>query len=99
MRSPARTFGRPGETNPQEDSLPRSGLVMAGRIACMPRLLFAAFLLLAAMAAFSGSPAHAEKRVALVIGNSAYQHAVQLPNPVNDAKLMADTLRGLGFFV
>jgi tetratricopeptide (TPR) repeat protein len=62
-------------------------------------LLFAAFLLLAAISVLWGSPAHAEKRVALVIGNSAYQHAVQLANPVNDAKLMADTLRGLGFFV
>jgi len=41
--------------------------------------------------------AAAEKRVALVIGNSAYQHISRLENPVNDAKLMADTLRSLGF--
>ena len=33
------------------------------------------------------------KRVALVMGNSAYQHAVELPNPKNDAKLMSETLR------
>src|SRR3954452_8876799 len=39
------------------------------------------------------------KRVALVIGNSNYQHAVTLPNPVNDGKLMADTLRKAGFTV
>jgi uncharacterized caspase-like protein len=32
-----------------------------------------------------------------VIGNSAYQNVSQLDNPRNDAKLMADTLRGLGF--
>lgn len=40
-----------------------------------------------------------EKRVALVIGNSAYQSIPALPNPVNDAKLMAKTLSGLGFEV
>ena len=39
-----------------------------------------------------------EPRVALVIGNSAYQNA-PLANPVNDARLMAETLRGLGFDV
>ena len=39
-----------------------------------------------------------EKRVALVIGNSAYPGA-PLANPVNDAKDMADSLRRLGFSV
>ena len=42
-------------------------------------------------------PAAAEKRVALVIGNSAYQNITRLDNPHNDATLMADTLLGLGF--
>ncbi|WP_426422616.1 caspase family protein [Bradyrhizobium genosp. A] len=42
-------------------------------------------------------PALGGKRVALVIGNSAYQHAASLEAPASDAKLMADTLRGLGF--
>jgi uncharacterized caspase-like protein len=42
-------------------------------------------------------PAAAEKRVALVIGNSAYQNVARLNNPVNDARLIAETLRGLGF--
>jgi hypothetical protein len=37
-------------------------------------------------------------RVALVIGNSAYVGA-PLPNPVNDARAMAEVLRGLGFAV
>lgn len=37
-------------------------------------------------------------RVALVIGNSAYAGAPLL-NPANDARAMADTLRGLGFTV
>lgn len=39
------------------------------------------------------------KRVALVIGNSAYKHAVALPNPKGDAALMAETLRTAGFTV
>jgi len=42
-------------------------------------------------------PAHAEKRVALVIGNSAYKSVGWLENPKNDATLMAETLRSLGF--
>ena len=67
---------------------------MAGRIAFLSRCLAAAFSVIAAM----GS-AHAEKRVALVIGNSAYQYARVLANPANDARLMADTLTSLGFFV
>jgi uncharacterized caspase-like protein len=40
-----------------------------------------------------------EKRVALVIGNSAYVNAPPLKNPVNDAQDMAQTLRGLSFDV
>ena len=40
--------------------------------------------------------AHAERRIALVVGNSGYQHA-RLANPSNDAQLMADTLKRLGF--
>jgi TPR repeat protein len=43
------------------------------------------------------SPALAERRVALVIGNSAYQNITRLENPSNDASLMAETLKGLGF--
>jgi hypothetical protein len=42
-------------------------------------------------------PAYADKRVALVVGNSAYVNVPRLANPANDARLMADTLRGLGF--
>ena len=42
-------------------------------------------------------PAHADKHVALVIGNSAYRSVPRLDNPKNDAALMAETLRSLGF--
>ena len=38
-----------------------------------------------------------EKRVALVIGNAAYKNVPPLSNPPNDARLMAQTLTGLGF--
>ncbi|WP_292503595.1 caspase family protein [Mesorhizobium sp.] len=37
--------------------------------------------------------------MALVIGNSKYVHAVALPNPANDAHLIASTLRNAGFQV
>src|SRR6202012_4620585 len=68
---------------------------MTGRTGIVSRLMVAAFLLCAGMS----SAAHAEKRVALVIGNSAYRAVPALPNPAADAKLMSDTLLSLGFFV
>lgn len=40
-----------------------------------------------------------QKRVALVIGNSAYQNVAPLRNASNDAKLMTDVLKDLGFEV
>src|SRR5882757_3916106 len=49
------------------------------------------------LALFFVSPAVAEKRVALVVGNSAYQNVSRLQNPKNDAQLVADTLPRLGF--
>jgi formylglycine-generating enzyme required for sulfatase activity len=45
------------------------------------------------------APALAEKRVALVIGNSAYKHAPALANPRNDAEGIATSLRRLKFDV
>ena len=45
------------------------------------------------------APAAAEKRVALVIGNSAYQHTPALKNPSNDATDFAAALRQLDFDV
>jgi hypothetical protein len=46
---------------------------------------------------FSCTPALAEKRVALVIGNSGYDKVARLANPANDAALMAETLKAVGF--
>ncbi|MET3845735.1 caspase family protein [Bradyrhizobium sp. OAE829] len=56
---------------------------------------FAAWALLLSLV--STAPAAAEKRIALVVGNSAYQNVPRLDNPRNDAALMANTLAGLGF--
>src|SRR5450631_2839776 len=44
-------------------------------------------------------PALAEKRVALVIGNSAYENVARLDNPANDAIAMTATLKEAGFDV
>jgi hypothetical protein len=44
-------------------------------------------------------PASAEKRVALVIGNSNYRSVPALPNPGNDAAALAAALKGAGFDV
>jgi uncharacterized caspase-like protein len=41
--------------------------------------------------------AHADKRVALVIGNADYQKADKLANPLTDARGMRDALGKLGF--
>jgi tetratricopeptide (TPR) repeat protein len=39
------------------------------------------------------------RRVALVIGNGAYQHVTALPNPASDARSIAKNLRDIGFDV
>lgn len=57
---------------------------------------FAAGLLLAA-AHLVGSPALAEKRVALVIGNGTYRNAPLLLNPRNDANDVTAALKRSGF--
>lgn len=54
-------------------------------------------LLCAAMSFLAVVPANAEKRVALVVGNSVYRNIPRLSNPANDATLIAETLRTLGF--
>jgi hypothetical protein len=48
------------------------------------------------LALWGPAEAQTEKRVALVIGNAAYQHVPRLDNPLTDARLMAETLRALG---
>jgi tetratricopeptide (TPR) repeat protein len=45
----------------------------------------------------AASKAPAERRIALVIGNSAYKSVAALPNPDRDADALAEVLRGIGF--
>jgi len=59
---------------------------------CRWALAAATFLLVS-------GPALAEKRVALVLGNSAYKNVAPLANPVNDSARMASTLKDAGFDV
>ena len=50
-----------------------------------------------ALLVVTAEPASAEKRIALVVGNSAYKNITPLDNPSKDASLMAETLSSLGF--
>lgn len=59
------------------------------------RVVIVAILALLALSA----PAAADKRVALVMGNGAYQKVPALENPPNDAKAIAAALGRLGFDV
>jgi len=61
------------------------------------RFLIAAMSLAAFV--FTSNAALADKRVAFVVGNSAYKNVPQLPNPAIDARSMARVLRNVGFEV
>jgi uncharacterized caspase-like protein len=68
-------------------------MMMSGSLKlCRWALAAAAFLLVS-------GPAFAEKRVALVVGNSAYRNVAPLANPVNDSAKIASTLKDAGFDV
>jgi formylglycine-generating enzyme required for sulfatase activity len=56
-------------------------------------------LFTAHLVALSSPTARADARVALVIGNGAYQHLPHLNNPPNDARDLADALKKLDFDV
>ncbi len=56
-------------------------------------------LVLAAALLLVAHPALADKRVALIIGNSAYQNVPPLANPVNDGAVMTTTFKNAGFDV
>ncbi|MGY8706206.1 caspase family protein [Bradyrhizobium sp. 18BD] len=47
----------------------------------------------------SPAPAVRGTRMALIIGNGAYAHVKALPNPPNDARAVAKSLRDIGFTV
>jgi len=64
----------------------------------LPALLLVAGLLVASGWACAQAQEN-QHRVALVIGNASYVHVERLANSGHDAKLVADTLRHLGFTV
>ncbi|RUU93761.1 peptidase c14 caspase catalytic subunit p20 [Mesorhizobium sp. M7A.F.Ca.MR.176.00.0.0] len=67
-------------------------------IACCGGLFRAAGLAALALL-LTVTAASAERRIALVLGNSQYQHAAPLANPVRDAQAMAERLKKLDFEV
>jgi hypothetical protein len=67
-------------------------------VALLMRAVWAIFLAVWSIWLFS-QPALAEKRVALVMGNSAYQNVNRLANPTNDSEAMSAILKKAGFDV
>jgi outer membrane protein assembly factor BamD (BamD/ComL family) len=59
----------------------------------------AALAVAAVLVAVSTDPALADKRVALVIGNSSYQNVAKLPNPARDAQAIFEKFKAAGFDV
>ncbi|HKD28621.1 MAG TPA: caspase family protein [Xanthobacteraceae bacterium] len=66
---------------------------------CVSSCSYAVICSWVALIALLTHPASAERRVAFVVGNGAYQHTTTLPNPPLDAKAMAALLRNVGFDV
>ena len=64
-----------------------------------PGVRSAFLFLVGVLLLLSTGPALAEKRVALVVGISKYQHAPQLTNPARDADAVAALLKQAGFDV
>ena len=64
-----------------------------------PNLSLCKSLIVATLVLAAAPVAHAEKRLALVIGQSAYRSVPALPNPGNDARKMTELLGTAGFDV
>ena len=80
-----------------EKALPSNSILAGpkeniGRLLMLLGVVASITLLLAQL-----SPAFAETRVALVIGNEAYQNVPRLRNPANDANAVAAALKRSGF--
>lgn len=61
--------------------------------------LLLAALMAGALVGVLPTPAYAQKKVALVIGNDDYRNIPALKKAANDARRMGETLKGLGFQV
>jgi uncharacterized caspase-like protein len=75
------------------EDLPRAGMTMIRRLASMAAVIGGAILSMV----LAPDAAWAEKRVALIVGNSTYQTVPQLPNPSRDATSVAKMFRDAGF--
>ena len=71
-------------------------VVQSAVISAFRAILLACILVTALSASFE---ARAEKRVALVVGNNAYESVPKLERAVNDAKAVSSALESLGFEV
>jgi hypothetical protein len=80
-------------TGPAVQNEKKSALRLVRACSTNSRILITTVLLISAPLLCTA----AEKRVALVIGNSAYQNVTPLDNPRNDAVLLARTLKDEGF--
>jgi hypothetical protein len=81
-----------------------ASITVRRRAACaaavaLAALMFATAARAQAPAALSFTKPAGERRIALVIGNGAYQAGPVLANPVNDARAMATKLKAVGFEV
>ena len=83
-------IGRPGGLDARTTGRPGSAAASWRGVAVLAALLLPWVVPL---------PAFAAGRVALVVGNSAYEHIGRLPNPTNDAADVGAALRRLGFEV
>jgi uncharacterized caspase-like protein len=87
------------EGPPMPDHDPIKSASPAGLGGSAAKLRSARMLCMLLLALLLALPAAAQTRVALVIGNGDYRHAPRMPNPVNDAQAMAETLTRIGFTV
>jgi hypothetical protein len=72
-------------------------MVIVATVAAMRRAVLCFVLATVLLAPFIEPAAANERRVGLVIGNQDYSSAQPLKTPVEDARLIAKTLRTIGF--
>src|SRR5262245_13770539 len=86
--------GRRGPIGPNQARIDTDGDTMRP----LGRMMVALLAIMPIALTLAASSAHAEKRIALVIGNAGYQTGA-LTTPANDAGLIAQTLQAAGFDV
>src|SRR5450432_2205697 len=90
---------RSGRRGPTEGRAGRGSVGGTRRRAAMKRKGLIVWVMMVAAAIGYATAAEADRRVALVIGNSTYRNASQLPNTINDANAIAVLFRSVGFEV